>query len=217
MQCCQDPGFGPSSSTDTRTVSAVWFRKIVQTWNSNGSSVSIAVRLKRLRTSISTRPFQIQHAILKMDDLLPPANGFPPFGLTAVKEMLEVTIAARLNSSTVPLFLPDWLKCCFTSTETVDLLGTGAQDVHLDFHTAPELRFCPAVSAVYYFARTYKTNGSDRMRFELSSLSPFLIGRMFLCEPSWKYSAKLYSGSKKLRSACSGNIRPIRRLLPLTR
>ena len=32
-----------------------------------------------------------------------------------------------------------WLKCCFTSTETVGLLGTGAQDVHLDFDTAPEL------------------------------------------------------------------------------
>ena len=32
-----------------------------------------------------------------------------------------------------------WLKCCFTATETVGLLGTGAQDVHLDFHTAPEL------------------------------------------------------------------------------
>ena len=26
------------------------------------------------------------------------------------------------------------LKCCFTSTETVGLLGTGAQDGHLDFH-----------------------------------------------------------------------------------
>ena len=31
------------------------------------------------------------------------------------------------------------LKCCFTSTETIGLLGTGAQDVHLDFHTDPEL------------------------------------------------------------------------------
>ena len=31
------------------------------------------------------------------------------------------------------------LKCCFTSTETVGLLGTGAQDGHLDFHTPPEL------------------------------------------------------------------------------
>ena len=32
-------------------------------------------------------------------------------------------------------------KCCFTSTETVGLLGTGAQDGHLHFYTAPEL--CP--------------------------------------------------------------------------
>ena len=31
------------------------------------------------------------------------------------------------------------VECCFTSTETVGLLGTGAQDVHLDFHRAPEL------------------------------------------------------------------------------
>ena len=31
------------------------------------------------------------------------------------------------------------LHCCFTSTETIGLLGTGAQDNHLDFRTAPEL------------------------------------------------------------------------------
>ena len=30
-------------------------------------------------------------------------------------------------------------RSCFTSTETVGLLRTGAQDGHLDFHTAPEL------------------------------------------------------------------------------
>ena len=27
------------------------------------------------------------------------------------------------------------VECCFTSTETVGLLGTGAQDGHLDFLT----------------------------------------------------------------------------------
>ena len=33
-----------------------------------------------------------------------------------------------------------WLvECCFTSTETVGLLGTGAQDGHLDPRTTPEL------------------------------------------------------------------------------
>ena len=31
------------------------------------------------------------------------------------------------------------VKCRFTSTETVGLLGMGAQDDHLDFHTAPEI------------------------------------------------------------------------------
>ena len=32
------------------------------------------------------------------------------------------------------------MKCCFTSIETVGLLlGTGAQDSHLAFHTTPEL------------------------------------------------------------------------------
>ena len=31
------------------------------------------------------------------------------------------------------------VECCFTSTETIGLLGTGAQDGHFDFHTAPEL------------------------------------------------------------------------------
>ena len=34
----------------------------------------------------------------------------------------------------------NWLvECCFTSTKTVGLFETGAQDGHLDFHTAPEL------------------------------------------------------------------------------
>ena len=50
---------------------------------------------------------------------------------------------------------------------------------------------------------------------ELCRKSPFLIGRTFLREPSWKYSSKLYSGSRKLRSTCSGNFRHIRRSLLL--
>ena len=38
-----------------------------------------------------------------------------------------------------PLCLLLMLKCCFTSTKTVGLLGTGAHHVHLDFHTGPGL------------------------------------------------------------------------------
>ena len=44
------------------------------------------------------------------------------------------------------------VKCCFTPTETVGLLGTGAQDDHLDFHTAPEL--CGPMLLKSYFTST---------------------------------------------------------------
>ena len=52
--------------------------------------------------------------------------------------------------SCLPIILADndivaaknWVHCCFSSTETESLLGTGAQDVHLHFHTAPELCGC---------------------------------------------------------------------------
>ena len=50
-----------------------------------------------------------------------------------------------LSNSYLRLLFPEivycfWLvECCFTSTETVGLLGTGAEDVLLDFHTAPDL------------------------------------------------------------------------------
>ena len=54
----------------------------------------------------------------------------------------EVTRAIR-DVQSVPVVLMMHvlllLKCCFTSTETVGLLETRAQDGHLDFHTATEL------------------------------------------------------------------------------
>ena len=59
-------------------------------------------------------------------------------------------------------------------------------------------------------------NVSLRTELEVfGKASWFLIGPTFLREPSWKYLSKLYSGSKKLCSTCSGNIRPNRRSLPL--
>ena len=47
---------------------------------------------------------------------------------------MEVRICQNMQNKLLLL-----LKCCFTSTETVGLLGTGAQDGYLDFHTASEL------------------------------------------------------------------------------
>ena len=51
--------------------------------------------------------------------------------------MSEEEKEGKKDGNTDPVFLDNdgWLNCCFTSTETVGLLGTGAQDGHLDFHT----------------------------------------------------------------------------------
>ena len=47
-------------------------------------------------------------------------------------------VAAHLNAGVI-LMVMLLLKCCFTSTETVSVLESGAQDIHRHFHTAPEL------------------------------------------------------------------------------
>ena len=46
------------------------------------------------------------------------------------------------------------LKCCFTSTETVGLLGTGARDGHRHFNTAPE-------HCLYFRVTTYNDNNNE--------------------------------------------------------
>ena len=68
----------------------------------------------------------------------------------------QYNCCARLFSRT--LYQLMLLKCCFTSTETVGLLGTGAQDGHLDFHTAPELWYQLNYSAPLNLGKTYRTN-----------------------------------------------------------
>ena len=65
--------------------------------------------------------------------------------LTAKSDPLVLTsVIAEL------CYISEWVKFCFTSTETVGLLGTGAQDSHLDFHTAPELCY-----VLYYVLFSY--------------------------------------------------------------
>ena len=57
--------------------------------------------------------------------------------MESLHSVKELSVRSVIQSKT--LCTSGWLKCCPTSTETVGLLGTGAQDGHLDFHTAPEL------------------------------------------------------------------------------
>ena len=49
------------------------------------------------------------------------------------------TVAVKQGSQSLKVFESLGLKCCFTSTETVGLFRWGAQDVHHNFPTAPEL------------------------------------------------------------------------------
>ena len=44
------------------------------------------------------------------------------------------------------------VECCYTSIETVGFLGTGAQDGHLDFYTAPELWGFRETTWTFYMA-----------------------------------------------------------------
>ena len=66
------------------------------------------------------------------------------------------------------------VECCFRSTETVGLLGTGAQDGHLDFHTAAEVRRWGKREIRYLSLRCQQQNescikmGSDESHFNVS-------------------------------------------------
>ena len=72
---------------------------------------------------------------------------------------LRQNYASSLFKSCRPSQNLGWMKCCFTCTETVGLLGTGAQDGHLDFHTAPELclKTCRPLTFHTEHAVTYLT------------------------------------------------------------
>ena len=69
---------------------------------------------------------------------LVPNNNVSPTSENTKPHTIIVTLESGRNMVLL-VNLTNLLKCCFTSTETVGVLGTGAQDVHLDFHTAPEL------------------------------------------------------------------------------
>ena len=67
-------------------------------------------------------------------------NAYPSENLGKGDNATQASFVARETMSTkASIHLQGLAECCFASTETVGLLGTGAQDGHLDCHTAPEL------------------------------------------------------------------------------
>ena len=63
------------------------------------------------------------------------SNGSAAGGVVVV----VAAFASLRDRSTDRSNSPLMLRCCFTATETVGLLGTRARDGHPGFHTAPEL------------------------------------------------------------------------------
>ena len=93
----------------------------------------------------------------------------------------------------LPAFLPVclslcllWLvECCFTSTETVGLLGTGAQDGHFDFHTAPELCLCLPVCLSGVYLPACMSICLPYCLFSLCLCLPVCLSAVCLCVPGY--------------------------------
>ena len=66
-------------------------------------------------------------------------KGEPKRNRSEVLLFSSLTPYSKLSQTGSLILATLLVECCFTSIETVGLLGTGAQDVHLNFHTAPEL------------------------------------------------------------------------------
>ena len=84
------------------------------------------------------------------------------------------------------------MKCCFTSTETVGLLGTGAQDGHLDFHTAPELCSFRRGTTVFLFTTRLHSAVSRQL---ITSTAPRALLTCQLCKRSQLAFVAFRSGS----------------------
>ena len=84
------------------------------------------------------------------------------------------------------------LKCCFTSTETVGLLGTGALDGHLAFHTAPEL--CSSVVVVLGVWRSPVGGQTADLQGKLPA-ARLLCRRLTTCETAPLSAKKRIAGA----------------------
>ena len=91
------------------------------------------------------------------------------------------------------------MKCCFTSTETVGLLGTGAKDGHLDSHTTPELCKNPPLVAGTWWplvgqcrsldvdgTRPLKRSNAKEKRKKLEKTQPREFARRTTAPSNWE-------------------------------
>ena len=107
----------------------VW-RLVLEIWSSCWGVKCQLAHTRRGRSESRTGSLLADHKLQAMVYDILPRRKVPESDAWSVSRPLGCTCS----------YGSAWLvECCFTSTETVGLLGTGAQDVHLDFHTAPEI------------------------------------------------------------------------------
>ena len=98
-----------------------------------------------------------------------------------------------------------WLKCCFTSRETVGLLGKGAQDAHLGFRTAPELCTGAADSAADKLRLFDAQTKRKRTLLILYTYLRFSIKKIFLPNTLWYCPAIIPERNTGKSSGRAGN------------
>ena len=92
------------------------------------ASARTSVRFLSVAASVGNGIVQVQCFFTSTSTIRTVRDGEPMTSTSNFTQLLSSDTADEL------------VECCFTSTETVGLLsGTGAQDGHLDFHTAREL------------------------------------------------------------------------------
>ena len=75
---------------------------------------------------------KLRGAIKKISD------SFTPYHISQTINEQSCEFVSNFSGNAVHTHESKRARCCFTSTETVGLLGTGAQDDHLDYHTASQ-------------------------------------------------------------------------------
>ena len=112
--------------------------KVKQNW----LCAALTVRTAAFRASRHSRSSPVLAASSVVRYLLgvpSHSNGSAGGWWVLVVVVVVAAFASLRDRSTNRSNSPLMLRYCFTATETVGLLGTGTQDGHLDFHTAPEL------------------------------------------------------------------------------
>ena len=107
--------------------------------NSTNPPGPTSTKLYSPQQQLKSTPKQIQHILI-----------LSVFNIICFCLFVKCVVYHRFSVRTAYSLWDILVECCFMSTEIVGLLGTGAQDSHLDLHTASELRLWDTHKVSWY-------------------------------------------------------------------